>query len=160
MDRSAKSAGQGSHRAAVETLQDRLVKEMRPSGNRQPRGRESLLGNALSPGVGRAFYGGTAQSTQCPSKAGARTSLGRNSERARSRKVADDHTVSWDGNRWGVPREEVCAGLRGAQVEIERRLDGAHWLRFRNRYLRLRHCPEPPARGKSFRPTASRTYHK
>ena len=25
------------------------------------------------------------------------------------RKVADDRTVSWDGNRWGVPREEVCA---------------------------------------------------
>jgi len=49
------------------------------------------------------------------------------------RQVADDHTVSWDGNRWGVPREEVCAGLRGAQVEIERRLDGSHWLRFRGR---------------------------
>src|SRR5437899_8795507 len=46
---------------------------------------------------------------------------------------SDDHTVSWDGNRWGVPREEVCAGLRGASVEIERRLDGSHWLRFRNR---------------------------
>jgi len=26
-----------------------------------------------------------------------------------ARKVTDDHTVSWDGNRWGVPREEVCA---------------------------------------------------
>ena len=60
-----------------------------------------------------------------------------------ARKVAEDHTVSWDGNRWGVPREEVCAGLRGAPVEIERRLDGSHWLRFRNRYLRLRPCPEP-----------------
>ena len=59
------------------------------------------------------------------------------------RKVSDDHTVSWEGNRWGVPRAEVCAGLRGAQVEIERRLDGSHWLRFRKRYLRLRHCPEP-----------------
>ena len=55
------------------------------------------------------------------------------------RKVGEDHTVSWDGNRWCVPREEVCAGLRGAQVEIERRLDGSHWLRFRGRYLRLRH---------------------
>ena len=72
--------------------------------------------------------------------------------------VADDHTVSWDGNRWGVPREEVCAGLHGAQVEIERRLDVSHWLRFRGRYLRLRHCPRIPATvRKSFRPTASRT---
>jgi hypothetical protein len=76
-----------------------------------------------------------------------------------ARKVADDHTVSWDGIRWGVPRKEVCAGLRSAQVEIERRLDGSHWLRFRGRYLRLRHCPaaEPRAVSPSG-PTASRTH--
>ena len=55
-----------------------------------------------------------------------------------ARKVAPDHTVSREGNRRGVPREEVCAELRGAQVEIERRLDGSHWLRFGGRYLRLR----------------------
>ncbi len=59
------------------------------------------------------------------------------------RKVAEDHTVSWDGNRWGLLREEVCAGLRGAAVEIERRLDGSHWLRYHGRYLHLRPCPEP-----------------
>src|SRR5437879_13764195 len=59
-----------------------------------------------------------------------------------ARRVAQDHTVSWDGNRWGVLREEVCAGLRGAAVEIERRLDGSHWLRYRGRYLHLRACPE------------------
>ncbi len=61
----------------------------------------------------------------------------------------------WDGNRWGVVREEVCAGLRGAAVEIERRLDGSHWLRCRGRYLRLRSCPEPvrpPASPSGLRP--------
>jgi hypothetical protein len=58
------------------------------------------------------------------------------------RSVAPDHTVRWQGQRWGVPREEVCAGLRGARAEIERRLDGSHWLRFRGRYLSLRPCPE------------------
>lgn len=57
--------------------------------------------------------------------------------------VAQDYTVSWEGNRWGVVREEVCAGLPGAAVEIERRLDGSHWLRYRGRYLHLRPCPEP-----------------
>jgi len=58
------------------------------------------------------------------------------------RSVAPDHTVRWQGQRWGVPREEACAGLRGARAEIERRLDGSHWLRFRGRYLSLRPCPE------------------
>src|SRR5947207_5656308 len=66
-----------------------------------------------------------------------------------ARRVAEDHTVSWDGNRWGVLREEVCAGLRGAAVEIERRLDGSHWLRYRGRYLHLRPCPEPVRRSTS-----------
>jgi hypothetical protein len=58
--------------------------------------------------------------------------------------VASDHTVWWNGQRWGVWREDVCPGLRGARVEIERRLDGSHWLRFRGRYLALHACPEAP----------------
>jgi Helix-turn-helix domain len=61
-----------------------------------------------------------------------------------ARTVADDHTVSWRGQRWGLHREQVCAGLRGARVEFERRLDGSHWLRFRGRYLPLHLCPSAP----------------
>jgi hypothetical protein len=57
-----------------------------------------------------------------------------------ARSVASDHTVKWDGQRWGVPREQVRAGLRGAHVEIERRLDGSHWLRFCGDYLPLQPC--------------------
>ena len=30
-------------------------------------------------------------------------------------------------------------------MEVERRLDGSYWLRFRGRYLRLRHRPAPLA---------------
>ena len=61
-----------------------------------------------------------------------------------ARTVASDHTVSWKGKRWGLRREQVCVGLRGARAEIERRLDGSHWLRFRGRYLPLRPCPNAP----------------
>ena len=71
-----------------------------------------------------------------------------------ARTVASDHTVSWEGQRWGVRREEVCAGLRGARAEIERRLDGTHWLRFRGRYLPLSPCPNAvrPASPSGLRP--------
>jgi len=58
-----------------------------------------------------------------------------------ARTVAGDHTIVWNGQRWGVRREAVCAGLRGACAEIERRLDGSCWLRFRGRYLPLALCP-------------------
>ena len=58
-----------------------------------------------------------------------------------ARTVAADHTVSWEGRRWGLRRQDACAGMRGAHAEIERRLDGRHWLRFRGRYLPLHPCP-------------------
>src|SRR5260370_20532924 len=44
-------------------------------------------------------------------------------------------------SRSGHP-EQTNSATR-AQVEIERRLDGPHWLRFPGRYLRLHHCPAP-----------------
>ena len=86
--------------------------------------------------MGRALYG----SSRHPGNAHGRLEREQRLEEILSvrvaRQVAEDHTVSWDGNRGGAPREEICSGLRGAQVANERRLDGSHRLRFRNRYLR------------------------
>jgi transposase len=129
-----------------ETLQDRLVKEMRLAGIDSIQGANHFLEMCFLPEWEQRF---TVQPRN-PRNAHRRLDREHRLEEILSvraaRKVAPDHTVSWDGVRWGVPREEVCAGLRGAEVEIERRLDGSHWLRFRKRYLRLRHCPDPPPR--------------
>src|SRR5467141_1089607 len=132
-----------------ETLQDRLVKEMRLTGIDTMEAANHFLETRFLPEWEQRFT----VTPRNPRNAHRRLDRDQRLEEILSvrvgRQVADDHTVSWDGNRWGVPREEVCAGLRGAQVEIERRLDGTHWLRFRGRYLRLRHCPA------SLRPSAS-----
>ena len=132
-----------------ETLQDRLVKEMRLTGIDSLAAANHFLETRFLPQWEERF----SVAPRNPRNAHRRLDGGQRLEEILSvrvaRTVADDHTVSWDGNHWGVPREEVCAGLRGAQVEIERRLDGSHWLRFRGRYLRLRHCPAP------LRPSAS-----
>ena len=132
-----------------ETLQDRLVKEMRLAGIDSIAAANHFLEMRFLPAWEERFT----VAPRRPRNAHRRLDPEQRLEEILSvrvgRQVADDHTVSWDGNRWGVPREEVCAGLRGAQVEIERRLDGSHWLRFRGRYLRLRHCPAP------LRPSAS-----
>jgi transposase len=125
------------------TLQDRLVKEMRLAGIDSIVAANHFLETRFLPEWEQRF---TVQPRN-PRNAHRRLDREHRLEEILSvraaRKVAPDHTVSWDGVRWGVPREEVCAGLRGADVEIERRLDGSHWLRFRKRYLRLQHCPEP-----------------
>jgi hypothetical protein len=132
-----------------ETLQDRLVKEMRLTGIDSIEAANHFLEMRFLPEWEQRF----SVAPRNPRNAHRRLYREQRLEEILSvrvvRKVADDHTVSWDGNRWGVPREEVCAGLRGAQVEIERRLDGSHWLRFRGRYLRMRHCLEPASRAVS-----------
>jgi|307.fasta_scaffold50620_1 transposase len=128
------------------TLQDRLVKEMRLAGIDSISAANHFLETRFLPEWEQRF---TVQPRN-PRNAHRRLDREHRLEEILSvraaRKVAPDYTVSWDGVRWGVPREEVCVGLRGADVEIERRLDGTHWLRFRKSYLRLRHCPAQPRR--------------
>ena len=137
------------------TLQDRLVKEMRLAGIASIEAANHFLQTRFLPEWERRF-------TVAPRNPGnAHRPLGRahRLEEILSvrvvRTVAQDHTVSWEGNLWGLTREEVCAGLRGAAVEIERRLDGSPWLRHRGRYLPLCPCPEParlPASPSGLRP--------
>jgi hypothetical protein len=132
-----------------ETLQDRLVKEMRLAGIDSLVAANHFLETRFIPEWEQRFTVAPRHPRNAHRRLGREHRLEEILSVREARTVADDHTVSWQGKRWGVPREEVCAGLRGAQVEIERRLDGSHWLRFRNRYLRLRHCPEPVRRAVS-----------
>ena len=129
-----------------ETLQDRLVKEMRLAGIDTIPAANRFLELHFIPEWERRFTVAPRTSRNAHRPLGPEHRLEEILSVRVARQVAQDHTVSWEGNRWGVRREQVRAGLRGAHVEIERRLDGSHWLRFRGRYLRLRHCPQPPRR--------------
>jgi hypothetical protein len=126
-----------------ETLQDRLVKEMRLAGIDSMQGANHFLETRFLPEWEQRFTVAPRNARNAHRRLGHDQRLEEILSVRVARKVAQDHTVSWDGNRWGVVREDVCAGLRGAAVEIERRLDGSHWLRYRGRYLHLRSCPEP-----------------
>jgi len=132
-----------------ETLQDRLVKEMRLAGIDSIAGANHFLEMRFLPEWEQRFTVEPRNPRNAHRRLGQEHRLEEILSVRAARRVAQDHTVSWDGNRWGVVREEVCAGLRGAAVEIERRLDGSHWLRYRGSYLHLRPCPEP------MRPSAS-----
>jgi hypothetical protein len=131
------------------TLQDRLVKEMRLAGIASIEAANHFLETRFLPEWERRFTVAPRNPRNAHRPLGRAQRLDEILSVRAVRKVAQDHTVSWEGNLWGVPREEVCAGLRGAAVEIERRLDGSHWLRYRGRYLHLRPCRQP------LRPSAS-----
>jgi len=144
------------------TLQDRLVKQMRLAGIDNLQAANHFLQTRFLPEWEQRFTVTARNPRNAHRRLGAEHRLEEILSVRAARRVAQDHTVRWDGNRWGVLREEVCAGLRGAAVEIERRLDGSHWLRYRGRYLRLRPCPEPsrpPASPSGLRPAglAART---
>jgi len=132
-----------------ETLQDRLVKEMRLAGIDSIEGANHFLEMRFLPEWEQRFTVAPRNPRDTHRRLGREHHLEEILSVRAARRVAQDHTVSWAGNRWGVVREEVCAGLRGAAVEIERRLDGSHWLRYRGRYLPLRPCPEPVRRSAS-----------
>jgi transposase len=125
------------------TLQDRLVKEMRLAGIATIEAANDFLEKRFLPEWEQRFTVLPRHPRNAHRRLGREHRLEEILSVRAARQVADDHTVSWEGSRWGVARENVCAGLRGAQVEIERRLDGSHWLRFRDRYLPLRPCPKP-----------------
>jgi hypothetical protein len=131
------------------TLQDRLVKEMRLAGIDSIEAANHFLETRFVPEWEQRFTVAPRNPRNAHRRMGREQHLEEILSVRVARKVAQDHTVSWEGTHWGVTREEVCAGLRGAAVEIERRLDGSHWLRYRGRYLHLRSCPA------SLRPSAS-----
>ena len=51
-----------------------------------------------------------------------------------------DYTLRWDGKVYQIERSAVTAGLRGADVRMEQRLDGSLAVRHGNRYLPVEEC--------------------
>lgn len=57
-----------------------------------------------------------------------------------SRGVGNDYTIRFQSQVYQIERKDLCAGLRGASVRVEKRLDGSLAVRFRERYLAVTHC--------------------
>jgi hypothetical protein len=123
-----------------ETLQDRLVKEMRLAGIRSANQANQFLENQFLPEWNERFTEPARRSRDAHRPLRRTHHLEAILSFRQPRIVANDYTVHWHGQRWAIPRAQVQAGLRGARVEVERRLDDSVWLRFRGRYLSLVAC--------------------
>lgn len=124
------------------TLQDRLVKEMRLAGIRSANKANEFLDNQFLPQWNERFTVPARRSRDAHRRLQRNHQLEAILSFREPRTVANDYTVHWHGQRWAIPRAEVQAGLRGARAEVEKRLDGSVWLRFRRRYLSLVPCRE------------------
>jgi hypothetical protein len=77
------------------------------------------------------------------------------------RQVRPDYTLRWDGKLYQIERQAVVPGLRGANVRVEKRLDGSLAVRHGERYLPVQECavadqPKAPRQSAAKRRPAAR----
>jgi hypothetical protein len=142
---------------AFATAQDRLVKGLRQVGASDLESANRYLEQVYLPLWNRRFrrppeLAGDAHRGLLPG-----SNLDSVLSLRESRKVAPDYTVRWEGALYRVERKQIARGMRGARVQIERRLDGSRWMQWQNRFVALERCesraqvpvarpPKPPTK--------------
>ena len=130
---------------AFQTAQDRLVKGLRQVGAKDVETANLYLAQVYLPLWNRRFrrepqLAGDAHRALLPG-----TNLDSVLSIRESRVMSQDHTVRWRGVIYRVERQHITAAMRGARVQLERRLDGSTWMRWRHRSLPLEACKIRPA---------------
>jgi hypothetical protein len=131
---------------AFQTAQDRLVKGLRQVGAKDLPTANAYLQQVFVPLWNRRFrrepqLAGDAHRAVLPE-----TNLDSVLSIRESRTVGQDHTVRWQGVIYRIERKQIQAAMRGARVQLERRLDGSTWMHWRQRVLALELCPAPSHR--------------
>jgi len=75
-----------------------------------------------------------------------------------TRQVRNDYTLQFEGEFYQIEPQSVVSGLRGANVRVEQRLDGALAVRYGERYLPVTHCT--PAEKKKKAPVEAKATGK
>lgn len=121
------------------TLQDRLVKALRRAGICALEQANIYLENEFLPMWNSRFARPPACEVDAHRPIGA-IQLPSVLSIARTRQVANDYTVSWEGVRWRIPKAAVRPGLRRASVRVERHLDGTMIARVGKEAVQLERC--------------------
>ena len=129
---------------AFQTAQDRLVKGLRQVGAKDLETANAYLQQVFLPLWNRRFrrepqLAGDAHRALLPG-----TNLDSVLSIRVNRTLSPDYTVRWGGASYRVEREQIARGMRGARVQLERRLDGSRWLHWRNRIVPLEGCEAAP----------------
>jgi hypothetical protein len=151
VDRGPFAASQGRIERSFKTAQDRLVKGLRRVGAKDLETANAYLEQGFMPLWNERF--------RCPAQMAGDahramprgTNLDSVLSIRESRTVTADYTVRWEGVIYGIEREQITAGMRGARVQLERRRDGSRWMHWRKSVLALKRC-ETPARALDKRP--------
>jgi len=126
------------------TAQDRLVKGLRVAGASTLEAANRYLEEEFLPWWNQHLAVAPAHPADAHRPLGPEHDLAAILSVVETRQVNNDYTFQLDGCLYQIERGSICAGLRGAAVRIERRLDGTLAVRFRERPLAVSVCPARP----------------
>jgi transposase len=122
------------------TAQDRLVKGMRVAGVTTIEQANEYLINDYLVWWERELTVEAANPDDAHRRLEKGHNLAASLSHVETRQVRPDYTLRWDGKLYQIERQAVTTGLRGANVRVERRLDGSLAVRHGERYLPVKEC--------------------
>ena len=122
------------------TAQDRLVKGLRVAGARTLEQANRYLEEEFLPWWNQHLVVAPANPADAHRPLGSEHDLATSLSQVTTRQVDNDYTIRLEGKVYRLVMESAPAGLRGAVVRVEQRLDGKLMVRFRERYWPLAAC--------------------
>lgn len=126
------------------TAQDRLVKGMRVAGVTTLEQANQYLEQKFLPWWERTLTVVPANPEDAHRPLDPRRQLAAILSHVENRQVGNDYTICFQSQIFQIERQEICGGLRGGSVRVEKRLDGSVAVRFRERYLTVTRCQTRP----------------
>jgi hypothetical protein len=122
------------------TAQDRLVKGMRVAGVTTLEQANEYLRNDYLAWWEQELMVEAANPDDAHRPLDKKHNLAASLSHVETRQVRNDYTLRWDGKLYQIERQAVTTGLRGANVRVEKRLDGSVAVRHSEQYLPVREC--------------------
>jgi DNA-binding Lrp family transcriptional regulator len=129
---------------SFQTAQDRLVKGLRVAGAKTLEQANRYLQQEFVPWWNQHLKRLPKNPTDAHRPLGAEHDLAAALSLVETRQVTKDYTIRFETAIYQIAREDIRAGLRGANVRVEVHLDGPLKVRFQERYLAVSRCQQPP----------------
>jgi hypothetical protein len=130
------------------TAQDRLVKGMRVAGVTTIKQANQYLAEEFAPWWNGTLTVEPANPDNAHRPLEKHHNLAAILSHVESRKVGNDYTIQFESEVYQIASKDVSAGLRGGDVQVEKRRDESLAVRFRNRYLAVSRCELRPKQTK------------
>jgi hypothetical protein len=129
---------------SFQTAQDRLVKGLRVAEAKTLAEANAYLETEFTPWWNQTLAVVPAIAADAHRPLAKDHSLPASLSYVENREVGTGYTIQFDNRIYRIARADIRAGLRGAQVRIEVRLDGSMAVRFRDRYVQVNECSVRP----------------